>query len=310
MIIRWREKVVLAKIETTYGTDPTPSGAANAILTTNGQLQPMAGQDVPRNLERPYSGGQAKMPVGLHCLLTFDVELAPSGTAGDVPAWGPLLRMCSIAETVTVSTSVEYDPITSNPESGTIYMHVGPNRHKMTGVRGTVVFKCNAQGIPMMSFSFTGLFNAPTAETLPTPDFTAFMAPQVVTNTNTPTFTIGGTEFVLRNFELDRANAIATRFLVNSESIQVTNSEEVLKVQVEPVALATYNPFSIPQAQTLKAIQLVHGTGAGKISTFDIGFAQQRRFEGYAIEDDIVEWPLVYDCLPDAGNDQWKLTLT
>jgi len=310
MIIRWREKVLLAKIETTYGTDPTPTGSANAILATNVQLQPMAGQDVSRNLERPYSGGQARLPVGLHCILSFDVELAPSGTAGTAPAWGPLLRMCSIAETITPTTSVEYEPITSNPESGTIYMHVGPNRHKMTGARGTVVFKATAQGIPVMSFSFTGLFSEPTAETLPDPDFTSFLAPQVVTNANTPTFTIGGTEFILRSFELDRANSITTRFLVNSESIQVSNSEEVVKVQVEPVALATYNPYSIPQTQTQKAIRLVHGAGAGKISTFDIDYAQQRRFEGYAIQDDIVEWPLIFDCLPDAGDDQWKLTLT
>ena len=29
----FRKKILLAKTESVYGTDPTPSGAANAILT-------------------------------------------------------------------------------------------------------------------------------------------------------------------------------------------------------------------------------------------------------------------------------------
>lgn len=310
MIQYWKSKVLLVKPEAVYSTDPVPSGAANAILATNVSLKPMQGQDVSRNLERPYFGGQPKIPVGLHCVLTFDVELAPSGTAGDVPAWGPLLRLCGIAETIDAGVSVTYSPITNNPESGGIYMHIGPNRHVLLGARGNVVMKLNAQAIPMLSFAVTGLFSAPTAQALPAPDYSAFQPPLVATSANTPTFTIGGTPFIMRNFELDRGNTIANRFLVGSESIQIGNAEEVLKVQVEPVALATYNPFTIPQAQTTKAIQLVHGTAAGNIATLDIPVAQQRRFEDFAQVDDIIEWPLTFDALPDTGNDQWTLTLT
>ncbi|NTT88503.1 hypothetical protein HS053_21670, partial [Tabrizicola sp. SY72] len=44
----WRLQALLAKIETVYGTDPTPTGAANAILAEDVRVMPMEGQDVTR----------------------------------------------------------------------------------------------------------------------------------------------------------------------------------------------------------------------------------------------------------------------
>ena len=43
----WRRQTILAKIETTYGTDASPV-AANAILASNVSFNPMEGQDVDR----------------------------------------------------------------------------------------------------------------------------------------------------------------------------------------------------------------------------------------------------------------------
>ena len=52
--IYWRSKILLAKIESTYATDPTPSGAANGILATDIRLTPMDGNDASRELETPF----------------------------------------------------------------------------------------------------------------------------------------------------------------------------------------------------------------------------------------------------------------
>lgn len=52
MTIRWAEKLLLAKIEGTYGTDSSP-GAGDAVLATAVELSPMEGQDIERNLDKP-----------------------------------------------------------------------------------------------------------------------------------------------------------------------------------------------------------------------------------------------------------------
>ncbi|MDZ4095464.1 MAG: hypothetical protein U1D35_11235 [Paracoccaceae bacterium] len=80
MPIIWDQKILLAKVETTYGTDSTPTGAANAILAIDGSLTPMDGNDVSRELELPYMGADATIPAELHAKLSFKVELAASGT--------------------------------------------------------------------------------------------------------------------------------------------------------------------------------------------------------------------------------------
>lgn len=305
----WKSKTLLVKPEVTYGVDPVPTAGANGILATNVSLQPMEGEDVDRNLETPYFGGSAKIPVGLYAVLSFDVELVGSGAAGTAPAWGPLLRACGIAETVTPGTKVEYSPITDSPESVAIYLAIDTVRHVLLGARGTVVFKLNAQAIPVMSFTLTGLFAAPTTQAKITPTTTAFKTPLVATKTNTPTFTIGGTAMILRSFELNLGNQVERRLLVGYEGIHITDREEALKLQVEAVALATYNPFTIAQNQTLQAIALTHGVTAGYRVKLDIPNAQQHRLSGYANEQNVVEWPLDFTPLPTAGNDQWKLTL-
>lgn len=309
-MLKWASKALLAKIEVTYGTDPTPTGAANAILATNVTLRPMEGEDIDRNLENAYFGGSPKIPVGLHAVLEFDVEVAPSGTAGTAPGWGPLLRMCSVAQTIVAATSVEYTPITDAPESGTIYMYIDTVLHKMIGTRGNGVASFSAQGIPVIRYTMTGLFVDPATVTKPTLTLSGFQAPQVATNANTPTFTIGGDAMVLRSFELNLGRQVERRLLIGKEEIVISDVAETVRATVESVALATYNPFTIAKNQTEQEIILVHGTGAGKITTITLPKCQQGRLTGYENQQGIVEWPLDFMPLPDAGDDQWSILLT
>lgn len=305
----WKKKVILAKIETTYGTDPTPTGAANAILATNVSLNPMEGEDVSRNLERPYFGGQQQLPVGLNSTLSFDVEMVGSGALGTAPGWGVLMRACAVAEVLTATTKVEYSPISAALESATIYINIDGTLHKLAGSRGTFVAKINAQGIPVFSYSFTGLFTQPAAAAAPVPTYTAFKDPQVATSANTPTFTVDGLPMILRSFEFDRGAQIEKRFLIGKEAIEIVDALESIKVQVEAVALATYNPFTAPTGAP-KPMALVHGTTATTRVKFDFPLSAQRR-PGYTNQQNVVEWPLTFDPLPGAlGNDQWKITLS
>lgn len=95
----FRKKTLLAKIESSYGVDPTPTGSSNAILTKNLQIQLMQGNTVNRDVDRPTLGNDLTYHVAPYTKITFDVELAGSGTAGVAPAYAPLLKACGFAET-------------------------------------------------------------------------------------------------------------------------------------------------------------------------------------------------------------------
>lgn len=310
MPLKWKSKTLLAKIETAYGTDSVPTAAANAILATDVTLAPMEGQDVVRNLERPQMAADPSIPAGVYSSLSFSVELVGSGVLGTAPAWGPLLRACAVAQVITAGTKVEYSPITDNHESAAIYFQVDTTRHVLLGARGNAQIRLGATGIPMLMFNLMGLFTTPAEQAKPTPDYTAWIAPQVASKINTPTFTIGGTAFVLRDFGFDLGNDVQPRMLIGSESIQIVDKAESMSATVEAVPVTTYDPYTISLQQTLQAVQLIHGTVAAKRVKLDLPSAQQGRLTGLDTgNQNIVEWPLKFVPLPVTGNDQWKITL-
>lgn len=308
-----RNRTLLAKIETTYGTDSTPTGAANAILATDVKISPMEGQDVSRGLDsRPYMGAQPTVPAGLYAKISFKVEVKGSGTAGTAPAIGVFLRSCALAEVIVAGTSVTYNPITSGHESCSIYFNIDGTLYKMTGCRGTAVYRVSAQGVVYLEFEMTGLFTQPAAAALPTPTFGTQMTqmPQVASSANTPTFTINAVSCVMRSFALDLGNDVKPRLLVRSESIIIADKAEMIDTTIEAVALATLNPYALAAAGTTMAISLVHGTGAGKICTLSVPSAQMQRPSGLEDQDGIMEWPLKLAPLPVNGNDQFTIAFT
>ena len=88
-----RNTVILLKLEGPglYGTDPVPTGAANAMLVSNLSVTPMNSQNVDRDLIRPYLGGSEQLMGTRYVEMGFDIELVGSGAVATAPAWGPAL---------------------------------------------------------------------------------------------------------------------------------------------------------------------------------------------------------------------------
>lgn len=306
---RARKKTVLFKLEAAYGVDPTPTGAANAMLTTDFKIMPMEGNDVSRNLEQPYLGAQGTLPVELHTKVTFNVEMSPSGTAGTAPAWGPLLRACAVAETIVVDTSVTYNPVSDNHESVTLWFGIDGTKYVSSGMRGTCKLDFTAQGIPYLRFEFTGLFTQPTEVAVPAPSLAVFMKPQVVTDANTD-FTLDGLALVLRKLVLDLGNDVQPSFLVGEELIDITDKAETMEMTVKAVPLTTFDPYAAALSDDDLPLVLTHGIGAGRIATLAMPKVEIQRPQGLEEAQGKVEWPLRAEPLPTSGNDQWTLTLT
>jgi hypothetical protein len=311
MSLIWRRKVLLAKLEATYGSDAAPAGS-DAILATDVRLSPMQGQDLDRNLDTPHGGPTGTIPVDLHRKITFKVELAGSGTAGTAPRWGRLLRACGCAETVTAATSVVYNRVYSGHESVTLHLNIDGTLYAMVGVRGTASFDISASGIPYIEFDMTALYVAPADSAIPTPSFTGIPDPLAASDVNTPDFTIDGTALVMRSFKLSLANRVEAQFLIGAEEIFLDGHENAIETRVRAVPLATFDPFAMAAAQAKVAVALTHGATAGNIVALAVPRAQMQRPEGLEDGQGRKEWPLRLVPLPSTHSaaDQWSLTVT
>lgn len=258
-----RKRVILAKIETTYGTDPTPTGVANAILVRNLNVTPQASALVGRELIRPYLGNFEQLLASTHVELDFEVEAAGSGAAGTAPGYGPLLRACGMGETVTASTKVEYKPVSSGFESVTIYFNVDGVLHKITGARGDVELMVTSAQIPVFKFKFVGIYNAPTDTALPAVTYTGFQTPLVANTTNTPTFSFFSVSPVMESISFQLGNQVDYRTLIGSQYVQLTDRKSAGQVTFEANSIATKDWFTTALSGGLGALSLIHGTTTG-----------------------------------------------
>lgn len=109
MSLLTKKRTILAKIESVYGTDPTPTGSANAILVKNLTVTPIQSTLVSRDLIRPYLGNSEQLMAERYSKAEFEVEFAGPGAIGKTPAYDALLRACALAgaaQTTSVSIAV------------------------------------------------------------------------------------------------------------------------------------------------------------------------------------------------------------
>ncbi len=306
-----RKRLILAKTESTYGTDPTPTGSANAILVRNLEITPLQADTVTRDLIRPYLGNSDQLLAQTRVEVTFEVELAGSGTAGTAPAYGPVLKACGLSETVVATTSVTYAPVSASFSSVTIYFHNDGIRHKVTGCRGTFELNAEVGQIPVISFTMTGIYNAPTDEALPSPTYANQSAPLIFKNGNTSNFSIFSYSGCLQSLNFQMANEVIYRELVGctKESL-IVNRAPAGDVVIEAPSIATKDFFSIATGSSTGSISFQHGGTAGNIVTFTTAQSDIAN-PSYSDQDGIQMLNLPYVAVPtSAGNDELSLVYT
>lgn len=309
MTLLTRKRVILAKIETTYGVDPTPTGAANAILVRNLNVTPQSTQLVGRDVIRPYLGNYEQLMASTHVELDFEVEAAGSGAAGSVPGYGALLRACGMSETVTASTKVEYKPVSSGFESVTVYFNVDGVLHKITGARGTVELAITTAQIPVFKFKFVGIYNAPTDTALPTVSYSNFQTPLVANTTNTPSFSFFGVSPILQDLSFQLGNQVDYRTMIGSQYVQLTDRKAAGQVTFQADTIATKDWFTTALGNNLGALSITHGTVAGNkvmLASSTVDLLQP----SYTDSNGVQMIQCGYVMTPtSAGNDEFTLTI-
>lgn len=310
MALLTRKRLILVAEEATYGTDATPAGT-DAVLVRNLEITPIQAETVSRDLIRPYLGNSESLLANTRVEVSFEVEFAGSGTAGTAPKYGSLLKACGFSETVVAATSVTYAPVSASFDSVTIYVNVDGVLHKMTGCRGTWNLTADVNTIPFISFTMTGIYNAPTDTAAPSTTYSAQATPVIFKAGNTTSFSIFSYSGCLSNFSFDVANEVNYRELVGCDkSVNITNRAPSGQVTIEAPTIAAKDFFTIANADSTGAITFQHGQTAGNIITFaaaqcDIGNPS------YSDMDGIQMLQLPYVAVPGAsGNDEVSLAFT
>lgn len=257
--------VTLVKLEAIYGQDAVPSGE-DAIMTSRVSLTPMESQTVSRDLDKPSSGSDLEITVGVHVMIEFRVELVGSGTLGEVPAYGKLLKACRCGETIVANTSVAYRPLRSATTSATIDFYMDGNRHKMLGARGTFRLEIDSQNIPYLVFTFTGLHVDPSATANPAAltGWDDFKIPQPVNFANTPTPTLHGYQAVYTAFRFDAGNTVSVFNNPGEREVKITAHAAKGSITVLAPSISEKDFFSVAKNNVLGKLKVEHGTAAGE----------------------------------------------
>lgn len=309
MAKKMRNALILAKLESTYGTDPVPTGAANAMLVKGIAPQPLSGEFVDRDLVQTFFGASEQILASIHSEVEFEVEMAGSGAAGTAPAWAPLMKACAFGETITALTSAVYEPITDSIPSVTIYYYLDGILHKMTGARGTVSFGMTPKQIPTFKFKFLGLYNEPTDSSNPASvDFSDFLTPLIVNTLNTPTWALHGVTGNLSEMSFDMANSVIYRELIGQAGVEITDRKPSSSVTFELGAISAKNWAESITEGTTGALTITHGITAGNIIQIDAPKVQLFS-PSYKDEDGIAMLSLSLSLVPDTGNDEIVITV-
>ncbi len=309
-----RKKFLIAKIESTYGTDPSPVGGSDAIQVTNLEVTPIESDNVQAAAYQGFIGNSTRstLVANKRVSVTFDVELAGSGTAGTAPAFGPLLKSCGLSETIVSSTSVTYAGVSSSFDSATIYCFYDGTRHKITGARGSVTFNFTAGQFAVASFNFIGIYNAPDGTALSGSFTVANQAAALeVNDTNMTTATFHGvTSARIESFDLALNNELIYKETASNKEVIITNRAPGGTAVIEAPAVGTTDYFAKAVGVTTGSTSLVLGATGGNIVTLN---AAQTDITGvsYGDTNGVISLSMPYLALPTtAGNNELSLVFT
>ena len=263
---QWRRRLAVVAVETQYGVAPDPATATILEVVMLDAGNPYAGNTVERERMRYGFGNFEQINTGPNVERQIRVPFSGSGTAGEPPAYSPLLRACALSETID-ATSVTYEPVSQNMDSVTIWWYEDGQVQEIRGARGTYEIGADAQSLPYWQFNLTGLYSRP--ENAPSVQGAeSTVAGEVPVNKQNSAFTMFGYPARLQAFSHNAGNQVEPRNLVNYEGVHIIDRRVTGNITIEAPALADFDAFEkveSHQTVTLGNIALTHGTAAGNI---------------------------------------------
>lgn len=313
-----RNVVVLAKVETTQGTDAVPvAGTDGILLAGDFSVDPLNVTYAERNLMLPYFGGGQSLIATANTRASFSCELAGSGTAGTAAPWGPLLQGCATAQaSLTTPARVEHTPVSTAFKSLTLYIYDDGVLHKLIGAMGNAKVSAKIGETPKLMFEFLGSYSAVTAVALPSPTLTAWKVPLPMSKANVVDITLGctysagaisgGTVFPSTGIDIDLGNRTTFFTSLSAERADLTGRSSTCSFDLELTAAQEVAAMSDINSNTVTSLGFtINGTAGNKIIIFA---PQLHRPAARKVDRDGVRM-IGFDgeLLPSAGNDEVRI---
>ena len=314
-----RNTVILAKIETTSGTDAVPVGATNAVLVTEMSITPLDAQNIDRNLVRGYFGASEQLVGPASVKISFSTELAGSGTAATAPAWGQLLLACAAAEALlSTPARVEYSPVSTGLKTATIYYYDDGVLHKAVGVMGNAMISARVGDRPMLKYEFVGL-DAGISAASATPTLSAWKTPVAMTKANVVDITLGSTYslgaitggivYPSTGLEMNFGNVVNFTPLLSSETVDISDRQSSGSIELDLTAAQEVSFMAQVKSNATQSLALTIGSVAGNKIIIHAPAVQLfnpkkvdlngKRLIGYDLR--LVPTPA------GTGNDEWRI---
>ena len=302
---------ILAKNETTYGTDATPA-ASDAIDVFDFTIKP-TGDKIVR---QPYKANlsPSEHVIGKKLVEgSFKMEVRGAGAAYSAsvrPDPDPILRASGLSATVDTTPGAEkvtYDPVSTGFESVTIYAYMDGLIHKVLGCFCTFKLIAQAGQIAIFEVSFKGLYQVPVDGAIITPTLLALQPPIV----QSVGLTIGGwAAGVYEKLEMDAAVEISERPDLNSaeglKGLAITGRQPAGSMDPLAVTEATKSFWANWKAGTAEALTATIGStqynkmtlSAPKVQISDIAWGDRSKERIYS---------LGLNFAGNAGDDEFQL---
>lgn len=311
MALLTNRRQILAKIEVTYGTDPTPTGANAVEVTEITFAKEGARMTNPAVLkstlgQRPQSFG------GTLGTLTFSAWLRGSGAAGTAPEIDPLLRSCGLDVTNVPATSDTYAPVSTGFESCTIYFEEDGLTHKLTGCRGNFNVTMNAGEPAKINFTMTGHYGAAPTDAGPSSGtFDSTVSPALV-NLSSLTVDSYAASIAAITFDMGMALSITGDMAAADGYGEVIQTSRAVVGTMDPLAtlVATYDWEGKFRSEASIAIDTgVIGSSAG--NRYQIQFPTAQYIESNPGDrDGLITRQISFAANENAGDDEFSLAFT
>lgn len=310
--------LVLAAVETTPGVEVVPTGAANAILTSEATITPLDAQNIDRGLMRGTFGASEQLVGPASVKASYTVELAGSGTAGTAPAWGKLLQACGCAEgTLTTPARVEYTPVSTGQRSTTQYYYDDGALHKLLGAMGDFTLSAKAGERPVIKIDWTAL-DGGMATGSDTGNFSTWKKPVAMTKANVIDITLGcsyaagaitgGTLYSSTGLEMKSGNQVQFTPLLGTETVDITDRESTGSLELDLTAAQEVAMMALVKSNATQSLAITIGLTSGNKIIF---FAPAVQLLAPKKVDRNGKRLIGYDLrfMPVNGNDEWRIVV-
>lgn len=266
--IRTRRSVFGAKIESVVGT-PEVLAAADANNLPMDLKFDMEAPLFERKIFNNSISSYQPIVGTRRAIVTLKVELKGSGTAGTAPAIGKLLRACGMTETIVAVTSVTYAPNTDSPQASlTIGVYKDGLRKQAAGCRGTFKYSAKNGEPGMLEFTFNGLYDAVSDQTILVPSGLETTIPRPLLNAS---FLFHSYAAKVASVDFDLNNTLAMREDINQASgfiaALITSRDSKGTITPEEELVATMDWYGRILAGTTGNLTFAHPGSAGNICT-------------------------------------------